>query len=116
MQGAVIKPFLGRWGVDRGDTLVVELSPIGRLFGIGPEVPIIQQYEPHPITRDLAGISTLFPLTRTVTPAAAPPTGMTDQVLAPPTTHSWGETDRASLHARQMNPSPHDPKTPPTSA
>src|SRR5207237_629229 len=55
MQDAVIKRFLGRWGVDLGDNLVVELSPIGRLFGIGPEVPIIQQYEPHPITRDLAG-------------------------------------------------------------
>jgi len=47
MQDAVIKRFLGRWGVDLGDNLVVELSPIGRLFGIGPEVPIIQQYEPH---------------------------------------------------------------------
>src|SRR5262249_37804706 len=47
MQDGTIKRFLARWGVDLGDTLVVELSPIGRLFGIGPEVPIIQQYEPH---------------------------------------------------------------------
>src|SRR5205814_9153555 len=97
MQDAVIKRFLGRWGVDLGDNLVVELSPIGRLFGIGPEVPIIQQYEPHPITRDLAGITTLFPLTRTVTPVKTLPPGVNVQPLARTSPESWGETDRQAL-------------------
>src|SRR2546429_1684072 len=109
-QDAAIKKFVSKYGMELGDNLVIELNPIGRLFGIGPEVPIIQQYEPHPITRDLAGISTLFPLTRTVTPAATPPTGMTDQVLARTTPDSWGETDRASLQAGQVKPDPQDPK------
>ncbi len=111
-QDAAIKKFVSKYGMELGDNLVIELNPIGRLFGIGPEVPIIQQYEPHPITRDLAGISTLFPLTRTVTPAATPPTGMTDQVLARTTPDSWGETDRASLQAGQVKPDPQDPKGP----
>src|SRR5256712_12725731 len=112
MQGAVIKPFLGRWGVDRGDTLVVELSPIGRLFGIGPEVPIIQQYEPHPITRDLAGITTLFPLTRTVTPVKALPAGINVQPLAKTSPESWGETDRQALEQGAAKPEPPEPKRP----
>ena len=92
MQDAVIKRFLGRWGVDLGDNLVVELSPIGRLFGIGPEVPIIQQYEPHPITRDLAGINV--------------------QPLAKTSPESWGETDRQALEQGTAKPDPQDPKGP----
>ena len=112
MQDAVIKKFLARWGVDLGDNLVVELSPIGRLFGIGPEVPIIQQYEPHPITRDLAGITTLFPLTRTVTPVKTLPAGVNVQPLAKTSPESWGETDRQALEQGTAKPDPQDPKGP----
>ena len=112
MQDATMKRFLGRWGVDLGDNLVVELSPIGRLFGIGPEVPIIQQYEPHAITRDLAGITTLFPLTRTVTPVKTLPAGVNVQALARTSPESWGETDRQALEQGTAKPDPQDPKGP----
>jgi len=112
MQDATMKRFLGRWGVDLGDNLVVELSPIGRLFGIGPEVPIIQQYEPHAITRDLAGITTLFPLTRTVTPVKTLPAGANVQALARTSPESWGETDRQALEQGTAKPDPQDPKGP----
>jgi ABC-type uncharacterized transport system involved in gliding motility auxiliary subunit len=112
MQDGAIKRFLARWGVDLGDNLVVELSPIGRLFGIGPEVPIIQQYEPHPITRDLAGITTLFPLTRTVTPVKTLPAGVNVQPLAKTSPESWGETDRQALEQGTAKPDPQDPKGP----
>jgi ABC-type uncharacterized transport system involved in gliding motility auxiliary subunit len=112
MQDAVIKGFLARWGVEAGDNLVVELSPIGRLFGIGPEVPIIQQYEPHAITRDLSGITTLFPLTRTVTPLKTLPTGVNVQPLARTSAESWGETDRDALEKGTAKPDPQDPKGP----
>jgi ABC-type uncharacterized transport system involved in gliding motility auxiliary subunit len=112
MQDGAIKRFLARWGVDLGDNLVVELSPIGRLFGIGPEVPIIQQYEPHPITRDLAGITTLFPLTRTVTPVKTLPPGVNVQPLAKTSPESWGETDRQALEQGTAKPDPQDPKGP----
>ena len=65
-QNEAMKKWLVKYGFELGDNLVVEPNPIGRLFGIGPEVPIVQQYEPHPITRDMGGVSTLFPLTRSV--------------------------------------------------
>jgi ABC-type uncharacterized transport system involved in gliding motility auxiliary subunit len=112
MQDAAIKGFLARWGVDLGDNLIVELSPIGRLFGIGPEVPIVQQYEPHPITRDLAGIMTLFPLVRSVTPLKTLPAGISVQPLARTSRDSWGETDRAALEQGTAKPDPQDPKGP----
>ena len=112
MQDGAIKRLLAKWGVELGDNLVVELSPIGRLFGIGPEVPIIQQYEPHPITRDLAGITTLFPLTRSVTPTKTLPPGVNVQPLAKTSPESWGETDRQALEQGTAKPDPQDPKGP----
>lgn len=107
-----IKRLLNRYGFELGDNLVIELNPVGRMFGIGPEVPIVQQYEGHPITRDLAGITTLFPVTRSVGSAKTPPTGVSVQPLARTSPESWGETDRASLQAGQVKPDPNDPKGP----
>ncbi len=111
-----LKPFLARWGIELGDNLVIEVNPIGRLFGIGPEVPLIQQYEPHPITRDLNGITTLFPLTRTVAAAKTLPAGVSVQPLARTSPDSWGETDRASLRQGQVKPDPQDARGPLTVA
>ncbi|MGH7392554.1 MAG: GldG family protein [Candidatus Rokuibacteriota bacterium] len=108
--------FLGKYGFEVGNNLVIELNPIGRLFGIGPEVPIIQQYETHPITRDMAGITTLFPLTRTVDVAKTPPAGVVVTPLARTSGESWAETDRASLQAGQVKADPQDPKGPVTVA
>jgi ABC-type uncharacterized transport system involved in gliding motility auxiliary subunit len=116
VQAEALRRLLGRYGFEVGDNLVIEVNPIGRLFGIGPEVPIVQQYEPHPITRDLAGITTLFPLTRTVERAKTPPPGVTVQALARTSPESWGETDRASLQAGQVKADPADARGPLTVA
>ena len=35
------------WGVTANKDLVLDLSGIGNMFGAGPEIPIILQYEPH---------------------------------------------------------------------
>jgi ABC-type uncharacterized transport system involved in gliding motility auxiliary subunit len=112
-QNEGMKKFLAGYGVDLGDDLVIESNPIGQLFGIGPEVPLVQQYEPHPITRDMGGITTLFPLTRSVSPAKTPPPGLNVQPLIKTSPQSWGETDRAALNRGQANPDDKDVKGPP---
>lgn len=112
VQDATMKRLLARWGVTLGDNLIVELSPIGRLFGIGPEVPIIQQYEPHAITRDLGGITTLFPITRSLDVATPAPAGVTVTPLAKTSPDSWGETDRQALEQGTAKPDAQDPKGP----
>jgi ABC-type uncharacterized transport system involved in gliding motility auxiliary subunit len=112
VQIEAVKRFLGAYGFELGDNLVIEVNPLGRLFGIGPEVPIVQQYEPHAITRDMAGISTLFPLARTVERAKTPPPGVSVQALARTSPESWGETDRPSLQAGQVKADSQDPKGP----
>jgi len=107
-----MKDFLGRYGFTIGNDLIIELNPIGRLFGIGPEVPIIQQYDPHPITRDMAGLSTLFPITRSVATAQTPPTGMNLTTLAKTSAESWAETSREELQQGQVKPDPGETRGP----
>ena len=107
-----LKKYLAKYGITLGDDLVVELNPVGRLFGIGPEVPVVSQYESHPITREMGGVMTLFPLSRSVTPAGTPPKGVTLQPLAQTSAESWGETDRAALQRGEAKPGPEDKKGP----
>ncbi len=107
-----LRPYLARYGFDLGDDLVVETNPIGRLFGVGPEVPVVNQYDSHPITRDMGGVMTLFPLTRSVAPAKTLPKGVQVQTLAHTSAQSWGETDKAALQRGEAKPDPQDRKGP----
>ncbi len=103
-----MRKYLARYGFEVGDDLVVELNPIGRAFGLGPEVPVVTQYEPHPITRDLGGLMTLFPLSRSIDVSKAPPKGTTVQALARTSAQSWGETDKAALQRGEAKADPQD--------
>ena len=58
--------MLADWGVTVNKDLVLDLSGIGQIFGFGPEIPIVLQYEPHAITSPLARIPTGFPLARSL--------------------------------------------------
>ena len=111
-QNEGLKKWLGQYGFELGDNLIVEPNPIGRLFGIGPEVPIVQQYEAHPITRDMGGVTTLFPLTRSVAAAKAPPQGTTVRPLAQTSPQSWGETNQDALKRGEAQPDPQDARGP----
>ena len=107
-----LRKYLARYGFDLGEDLVVELNPIGRAFGLGPEVPVVTQYEAHPITRDLGGLMTLFPLSRSVDVAKGLPKGVTAQALAKTSPQSWGETDKNALARGEAKPDPQDKKGP----
>jgi ABC-type uncharacterized transport system involved in gliding motility auxiliary subunit len=58
--------LLSDWGVTLEDNLVLEVNPIGQLFGLGPEVPLITQYGTQPIVNDLHS-ATGFPLAQSMT-------------------------------------------------
>src|SRR2546429_8941818 len=113
---ASIGEYLAKDGVALDNDLVVEANPIGRLFGIGPEVPIVQQYGTHAITREMSGVSTLFPLTRSLSAAAPMPKGVSWDSLARPSEQSWGGTNRRELQRGVAKPDPADPKGPLTVA
>jgi gliding motility-associatede transport system auxiliary component len=104
--GEGLAKYLQKYGVVLDDDVVIELNPLGQLFGVGPLVPIINQYESHPITRDLGGVMTLFPLTRSVEAAKTPPKGVSLSPLARTSPQSWGETDKSVFDKGQAK---HDP-------
>ena len=58
--------LLADWGVTVNKDLVLDLSGIGQLFGLGPEVPLITQYDSHAITRPLQNVPSAFPLARSL--------------------------------------------------
>jgi ABC-type uncharacterized transport system involved in gliding motility auxiliary subunit len=59
--------MLSDWGVTPQKDLVLDLSGIGQsLFGTGPEVPVIFQYESQTIVRPMQRIPTAFPLARSL--------------------------------------------------
>jgi len=58
--------LLSDWGVTPNKDLVLDLSGVGRIFGLGPEIPMILQYESHTITRPLERIPTAFPISRSL--------------------------------------------------
>jgi ABC-type uncharacterized transport system involved in gliding motility auxiliary subunit len=59
--------LLESWGVTVNKNLVLDLSPVGQIFGMGPTVALITIYDPHPIVNDLKGTATAFPLSRSLT-------------------------------------------------
>lgn len=97
LQADGLAKYMEKYGVTLGQDLVVEPSPIGRLLGVGPEVPLVMQYEQHAITKDMAKVMTGFPLTRSVSPAKTPPKGVTVTPLARTSGEAWGETNLAGL-------------------
>jgi ABC-type uncharacterized transport system involved in gliding motility auxiliary subunit len=58
--------LLADWGVTVNKDLALDLSGVGGIFGLGPEVPVILQYESHPITEPLTRVPTAFPIVRSL--------------------------------------------------
>ncbi len=54
------------WGVTTDKDLILDLNPIGQLFGLGPQVALVSSYDSHPIVSEMKGITTGFPLSRSI--------------------------------------------------
>jgi len=58
--------LLQSWGVSIEKDLILDLNPIGQLFGLGPQVALVGSYESHPIVNEIKGSNTGFPLARSL--------------------------------------------------
>jgi ABC-type uncharacterized transport system involved in gliding motility auxiliary subunit len=58
--------LLASWGVTPVKDLILDLNPIGQLNGLGPQIPLVMQYESHPIVSELKRTATAFPLARSL--------------------------------------------------
>ena len=64
--GALVE-LAAEWGVEVGDDVIIDLSPVGQLFGGGPLTPMITDYDSiHAITKVMGNVAALFPMARTV--------------------------------------------------
>lgn len=89
-----LEDFLASWGVALGRDVIIDR--MSRLFGGDYLIPIVSQYEDHPITRDFS-LACFFPTARSVDVASPVPMGVTGQKLALTGADAWGETDQARL-------------------
>jgi ABC-type uncharacterized transport system involved in gliding motility auxiliary subunit len=97
---AALQDFADTWGVKAGNNVVVD--QVVRLFA-GPALgldPTVTTYVPHPITAAFDK-QTVFPMTRSLDPAASPKPGLMVTPLAKTSDTSWAETDLVSLFNKQ---------------
>ncbi|MFQ5839665.1 MAG: GldG family protein [Candidatus Methylomirabilales bacterium] len=90
--------LLKTYGVKVGENIVIDR--LSRVFGGDYLIPVVTQYESHPITRDFS-LASFFPLSRSVDVEEKVPAGIRAQVLARSGPDSWGESDRAALDRGQ---------------
>jgi ABC-type uncharacterized transport system involved in gliding motility auxiliary subunit len=62
-----LDPVFQAWNISVASNIVVDASGVGRLFGTGPDTPLVVDYGESPITKKLQGGMTFFQLARTVT-------------------------------------------------
>jgi ABC-type uncharacterized transport system involved in gliding motility auxiliary subunit len=57
---------LAGWGVTVEPDLVIDTSGVGQIFQMGPEMPLVTNYEAHPIVKDMKDVGTAFPIVRSL--------------------------------------------------
>ncbi|MCD6192392.1 MAG: Gldg family protein [Candidatus Aminicenantes bacterium] len=83
-----LKPFLQEFGIQLEDDLVVDT--VSRLLGGDYFMPVVSEYEYHPITRNFR-YATFFPYARSVNVAEEKPEGVVVEALAKTSPNSWSE-------------------------
>jgi ABC-type uncharacterized transport system involved in gliding motility auxiliary subunit len=58
--------LLQSWGVTVDKDLILDLSPVGQIFGLGPQVALVSSYSSHPIVNEIKRTATGFPLARSI--------------------------------------------------
>jgi ABC-type uncharacterized transport system involved in gliding motility auxiliary subunit len=58
--------LLQSWGVTVDKDLILDLSPVGQIFGLGPQVALVSNYSSQPIVSEIKRTATGFPLARSI--------------------------------------------------
>jgi len=65
-ENQALTKLLESWGVTLNKDLILDLSGIGRIFGLSEAVPLVTSYESHAIVREMKEVATAFPLARSI--------------------------------------------------
>ncbi|HEU5393822.1 MAG TPA: GldG family protein [Candidatus Methylomirabilis sp.] len=97
-QAPALATLLEKYGIRPGRDVIVDR--LSRVLGGDYLIPVVTQYESHPITKEFT-LASFFPFARTVDAASSPPQGVTVQVLGRTGEGSWAETDQETLNRGQ---------------
>jgi len=84
--------FLEKYKIQVGNNIVVDATGLGQLFGMGPEVPLVSNYEDHEIFKEF-NTMTFYPVACSVQPLDEGDSKVTSKSLFKTNQSSWGETD-----------------------
>jgi len=87
--------LLSKWGVTLRNDFV--LDPTNNFLG-DARSPVVSRYPFHTITKDLPGLTTFFPLARSINVSSV--AGVSYTTLVSSSHDSWGETDLQSRQAK----------------
>jgi len=65
-ENAALVAVLASWGVTVDKDLVLDISGVGQIFGLGPEFPLVTSYESHAIVSTMKETPTGFPIARSL--------------------------------------------------
>ncbi|MGH7263689.1 MAG: GldG family protein [Candidatus Rokuibacteriota bacterium] len=114
-QAGGLTALLDRHGLGLGNDVIIDINPQGRLLGAGPEIPVVGDYESHPITRDFR-FATLFPVARSIGVKDKAPEGVSTQALARTSGESWAESNQEQIRTGQVKPDANEARGPLTVA
>jgi ABC-type uncharacterized transport system involved in gliding motility auxiliary subunit len=66
-ENAPLSQLLTGWGVTPDKDLVLDPNPLGQMLGVGPEVPLITEFESQAIVKDLKGAAVGLPFAESLT-------------------------------------------------
>jgi ABC-type uncharacterized transport system involved in gliding motility auxiliary subunit len=84
--------FLKQYKIKVGDNIIVDPNPLGQLFGMGPEIPLVSEYENHDMFKEFRTM-TFYPLSCSIETITEGESGFTTQTLFKTSSSSWGESD-----------------------
>lgn len=97
--------LVGGYGIELDNDVIID--PISRLFGGDYTVPVVTNYERHPITKGF-NVASFFPTARSVRLAEKDDLKLTTQYLAKTGKSAWGETDLERYARGQASRDPVD--------
>ncbi|HXG34168.1 MAG TPA: GldG family protein [Bryobacteraceae bacterium] len=93
-ENAALVKLVESWGVTLNKDLALDTSGIGQLFGLSEVVPLVANYEYHPIVREMKEIATAFPIARSLEVKSADKT--TVEKLFSTSSNSYATTNLSS--------------------
>lgn len=112
-ENAALASLLAGWGVTPQKNQVLDISGVGSLYGLGPEVALASRYGTHPISRDMQRTATAFSIARSL---EIKPGDKSNVEMIVSTSPNSFATDQLSGATRKIDPSKGEQKSYPVAA